>query len=110
MDDTIAGQSIEVVPCLDNSVDDMDDTIAGQSIDVVPCLDNSVDDMDDAVAGEDIELDDAGLSVSGAQLRSSGLLDDDGQLLAADRRQRLIPVRPMLLLSTKKRDHCLVFV
>ncbi len=85
----------------------IDDTVAGQ--DVIPdddgqwspCLDNSIDDMDDTIAGQDIELDDAGLSVPGAQLRSAGLLDDDGQLLAADRRQRLIPVRPVLLLNTK---------
>jgi hypothetical protein len=42
--------------------------------------------MDDTVAGEDIELDDAGLSVSGAQLRGSGFFDDYRQLLAANRR------------------------
>ncbi len=66
--------------------------------------------MDDTVAGEDIELDDAGLSVSGAQLRGSGIFDYDCQLLAADRRQWLIPVRPMLLLSTERRERCLVFV
>jgi hypothetical protein len=38
----------------------MDDTIAGQSIEVVPCLDNSEDDMDDTVAGQDVKPDDAG--------------------------------------------------